>query len=208
MPVNFELYQDFVDNCSNVIGQGMQLDTYIKPCFFLYEEDPVNGIIKIDDASIQNSFYDALTDVHEVFITITNESGVVCYTSSITPFGNLSFVLPEPGCYTVEVDVRYTIQYDDMGNIVPHTFQNVLMYPIEWNLSGNYHNSLLYDITCRISSIQCEINKRSCVGRAWTELQNRIYMLNNYLYAICNFCLSVKEFDQIVCKINKIKKVC
>jgi len=190
------------------VPQGMSLSTYIKKFFKITEQDIENGVILIDDQSEQISFYDNLTDVHEVFVTIYNESGTVCYTNTMVPFGNLSFVLPEPGCYTVEIDVRYTIQYDDGGNIIPFTFQQVCMYPIEWTLSGDYHNTLKYDIECRVAKLQCEINKRACVGRDWLELQERVYALVNYLYALCNFCLDFCEFDAISCKVKTIKKVC
>jgi hypothetical protein len=209
MSFNLEVPQFYIDQCTNGIPQGMDMSTYLKPCFFIYEQSGENGIIRIEDKSMQVSFYDSDTDTHEVFVTIYDDAGIVCFTQSLTPFENLSLSLPREGCYTVEIDVRYTILYDGPDDTtIEHTFQNVYMYPVCWERCGDYHNTLLYDITCRISKLQCEINKRSCVGRDYHDLQQRVFMLNNYLYAICNFCLTAEQFDQIACKVKTIKKAC
>jgi hypothetical protein len=213
MPVNLALYQNFIDTVESSIPQGIDLDTFLKTCFFIYDQDPVTGLIKIDDQSELLSTYNPLTDVHEVYVIIRkddcNDNCPICYEGPFTPFGNLTYKLPCPGKYTVEIDVRYTVQVDDgIGGFYPHVFQTILMYPIEWIRSGDYHNTLLNDIKCRIVNLQCEILKRIKVGRDWRDLQNRIYALNNYLYALCNICLSVEEFDKISCAVKKIKKVC
>jgi hypothetical protein len=205
--INLAVPQNFLDHCNN-IAQGMSLSTYVKPCFFIYEQDGENGIIKVDDRSRQISFYDNQTDVHEVFVTVYNSDQTVCYTQPLTPFGNLSFTLPKFGHYIVEIDVRYTIQYDDNGTIIEHTFQNVYSYPVEWETCGDYYNALLHDISCRVSKLQCEINKRKGVGRSWCDLQERVLALTNYSFALCCFSFNEKEFDAIKCAVNKIKKVC
>jgi hypothetical protein len=213
MPVNIAPYQSFLNFIENNVPQGMDIGTYIRACFFIYDQDPETGIIKIDDQSSQLEFYDELTDVHEVSVIIRhddcNDDCPVCYTGPFTPFGNLSYQLPYEGSYTVEIDVRYTIQYDDgLGNITPYTFQAVFIYPVEWVRSGNYNNTLLHDIQCRIAKLQCEVNKRAKVGRDRSELQHRIFALNNYLYAICNLSLDIEEFDMISCAVKNIKKAC
>lgn len=213
MPVNIALYEYFLNQTENSIVSGMNLATYLKACFFIYEEDADTGTIRIDDRSTQISQYNALTDVHEVYVYIRKENcdqcELICYQGPFTPFGNLSYSLPQEGAYTIEIDVRYTIQWDDgLGNIIPYTFQTVLIYPVEWVPSGNYHNMLVNDIKCRIVAMQLGISKRVKVGRDWLDVQHRVYMLNNYLYALCNFGLSSADIDKISNKIKTIKKTC
>lgn len=213
MPVNVALYQDFINQVADSIPQGMDINTYLKLCFFIYDQDPETGIIRIDDRSSQLVFYNPATDEHTVSVLVRHDDCddecPICYNGPFVPFQNLSVQLPREGAYTVEIDVRYTIQWDDgLGNITPFIFQAVFIFPVEWMRSGNYHNALLNDIRCRIAKLQCAINKRRKVGRNHLELQHRMYALNNYLYAICNLSLDIEEFDAISCAVKSIKKAC
>jgi len=207
MNINLAVPVQYTQHCQNV-PQGMNLNTYINDCFNIVQQDADCGIIRIEDLSEQISFYDVDTDLHQVFVNIFDDQLNLCFSGTIDPFSNISFVLPKPGCYLVEIDVRYTIQYDNAGEIIPHTFQNVYGYPIEWRIAHSYHNALKNDITSRIAALQCEINKRRCVGRSWSKLYDRVIALDNYLFAICTYCLTLEQFDQIACKVKTIKKVC
>lgn len=208
MSINLAIGQSFLNQCVN-IPQGMDISTYVKTCFFIYDQNPDTCTIRIEDKSEQISFYDADTDVHEVFVTITNDSDLVCYTNNMVPFGTLSFDLPECGMYTVEITVQYTIQYEiSPGVFEPHTFQISYIYPIECIASTDYFNNLLKDIDCKIVLKQCAIQKRKCVGRDYDNLQSDVYALDNYRYLLCNFNLSAHEIDCISCAVTKIKKAC
>lgn len=205
--VNLAIGQAALDECAN-ITQGLDIETYIKPCFFIYEQNADTCTIRIEDRSEQISFNDALTDVHEVFINIFDDDGLLCFSGIMAPFETFSFDLPGEGLYEVQITVNYTIQFIDGPNTIPHIFQIVYIYPVECVRCSDYHNTLLHDIECRISNSQCEIEKRKCVGRNYFDIQNNIYALDNYLFALCNFEFSVKEFDMISCAVKQIKKVC
>jgi hypothetical protein len=209
MSVNLAVGQYYLDQCVNNIPQGMDIETYLKTCFFIYEQNADTCTIRIEDHSELLQVYNGDTDVHEVFINILDENGELCFQGTMSPFGTYSFDLPGCGLYEVQITVQYTIQYEEADDvIVPHTFQIAYIYPVECTRSGDYHNTLLYDIKCRISKTQCEIQKRKCVGRNYCELQENVYALANYLYALCTFQLSVEEFDMISCAVKRIKKVC
>lgn len=205
MPINLAIGQFYLDQCAN-IPQGWDMSTWLKTCFFIYDQNPDTCTIRIEDHSELLQIYD-VDDVHEVFVNILNEEGTICFTTQLTPFGTLSFDLPGEGLYEVQITVNYTIQFNDGGNIIPHTFQIAYIYPVECVRSSDYNNALVQDIKCRITKTQCEIQRRKCVGKDYCELQENIYALVNYMYAICTFTLSVEEFDMISCAVKRMKKV-
>jgi len=208
MAVNIAVLQYYIDQCEANIPQGMGLNTYIKPCFFIYDQNPETCTIRIEDKTTQVAFYDNQTDVHTVTIRIFDTEGLLCFEGPMNPFGTFSFDLPGYGEYKVEIDIRYTIFYIDGSEIIEHTFQQVLMYCITCDICGDYHNSIVQDIKERISCTQVEIGKRKCVGRKWDNLQENIYALNNFLFALCNFSFNESEYDMISGAVKGIKKVC
>jgi len=206
---NLAVGQYYINQCLSMIPQGLNLQTWLKTCFFIYDQNPSTCTIRIEDHSELIQAYNPLTDVHTVTVGIYDEEGVICYTTNLNPFGNLSIDLPGNGKYTVEINVEYTIQYVGPDEeIFEHTFQIAYIYPIECVRSSDYHNTLLKHIDCLLANNQCEIQRRKCVGREYCDLQDSVYALNNYRYALCCLEFSVEEFDQISCAVKQIKKAC
>jgi len=199
MPVNIEIAQDQLDACLSSIPQGWDINTWVKPCFFIYDQDPDTCTIRIEDHSEIIAFYDADTDVYEATVTILDSDGIVCYSGVMDSMGSFSFELPYCGMWEVQINLTYTIQYViDNDPPIPHTFQIAYIYPIE----------CVRSFDCKVAETQCVIQKRKCVGRDYCELQNNIYALINYRYALCHFEFSVAEFDMISCAVKLIKKAC
>lgn len=206
--INLAIGKAALDSCLASLPIGWDIDTWLKTCFFIYDQNPDTCTIRIEDHSELITTY-ALTDTHVVFINILDEDGIIVYSGTMEPFKSFSFDLPGCGNYEVQINVEYTIIYDDGINPpITHVFQIAYIYPVECVRSGNYHNTLLAHIDCLITANQCEIQRRKCVGKDYCQLQEGIFALNNYRYALCNFDFCVEEFDQISCAVKQIKKAC
>ena len=208
MSNNIAIQLDHIDACEDLIPHGQDIFTYMKPCFFIYDQNAETCTIRIVDKSDNFNKYSQFTDSYTIGVIVIDAEGNICSTQTLAALGSLTVDLPSCGKFQVQIDLQYTILYDDNGTIIPFTFQWVSMYCVSCDVCGDRHNSLYYDITCRISKTECEIVKRKKVGRVWDKLQDNIYALENYLYAICNFEFTDKEYEMISCAVKGIKKVC
>lgn len=198
-----------LQSCINNIPQGTDIDNYIKSCFFIYPSNPEICEIRVEDHSKLINFSDPDTDVHTVSINIFDEASVQCVSDTFTPFGTKNYQLTGEGTHLVEIIVQYTIDYlDDEGETQQHVFEKILMYPVECVTCGDHHNNLISEIKCRVARLNCDILKRRKVGRDYCKMQNAVTELLNYLYLLCNFNLTEKEYDIISCAVTKVKKAC
>ena len=88
---NLAVGQYYINQCLSMIPQGLNLQTWLKTCFFIYDQNPSTCTIRIEDHSELIQAYNPLTDVHTVTVGIYDEEGVICYTTNLNPIGNLTF---------------------------------------------------------------------------------------------------------------------